>query len=692
MKKWVWAPIVFLIPALLVMAVLVFYPLLKGVYYSFTNINQYNMERPDYDATQSTADPAKITFWHTHNVEESYTIEAMVAEFEQQHPNIDVVMQRIPFSDAQNKYKTVAQAGDAPDVFRAEIAWTPEFAELGFLQALDGWFTPDQQADFLRAPLAYCQYKDHIWGVPQVTDCLALLYNKRLFAEKGLQPPTTMQEFVEVGQQLTLPEQEQFGFFYRGDSYFFLPFVWAFGGNLIDGETREVLIDRPASVEALRFVLDLRDKYDIVPKRIDFANDYDNMMVGFKTGRYAMIFNGPWATADILSGDEFADPSNLGVTRIPKGPAGEYGSPVGGHNYVIAANSRFKRESYAFITFMSRTENQVEMALKNNLLPTRKTAYQDSLVIQNDILQGFRYQLEVANNRPVIPEGGLIFTDLTPAYQAALNGRLSPKAAFEQVARKWEELLSYLGPSASLTGFDNYVKILTGTEFWLIFWQTLIWTFANVFFHFVIGLGLALLINAKIKGRTIYRIILLLPWAVPTYISAFSWRWLFNQDYGFFNLLMGSVGLEPLPWLSDPFWAMVAVIATNVWLGFPFMMVVFLGGLQSIPAELYEAIRIDGGNKIHEFRYVTLPMLKPVTLTATLLGAIWTFNMFNVIYLVTKGGPFHRTDILATFAYIQAFENWNFGLATSYAVIILSLLLVFSYFYIKAGGDTVTDK
>lgn len=684
-----WAPYMFLIPSMLIMAVLVFYPLFKGIYYSFTNTNQYNMERPRYEPEQSTELPMTVTFWHTHNTDETTTLNEIIAEFEAENPHITIVKQAVPFSDAQNKYKTVAQAGDAPDVFRAEIAWVPEFAEMGFLYPLDELVTPEEKTDYLRAPIAYCQYKGKLWGLPQVTDCLAFLYNKRIFAEKGLTPPTTTEELIHVGQQLRDHEKNQYGFMYRGDSYWFIPFVWAFGGGLIDGDTRTVLINQPGTADALNYLIDLRDKHRVVPATIDFANDYDSMQVGFKTGKYAAIINGPWSTADILTGQEFEDPSNLGVTRIPRGPGG-YGSPVGGHNYVIAGNSPNVKAAYDFIHFLNRTDNQVKLALRNNLLPTRHSAYADTRVASNEILQGFKYQLEVANNRPVIPEGGQLFTDLTPNYQAALKGQLSPQAAMDAVAVKWEEILGYLGQGASLVGLSNYTNVLKGAEFWRILWQTIIWTFTNVFFHFIIGLGLALLLNAKIKGRTIYRIVLLLPWAVPSYITAFSWRWLFNQDYGFFNQLLHAIGVDPIPWLSDPFWAMFAVIVTNIWLGFPFMMVVFLGGLQSIPTELYEALRIDGGGKLSEFRYVTLPMLKPVTLTATLLGAIWTFNMFNIIYLITQGGPFHRTDILATFAYIKAFENWNFGMATTYAVIILSMLLVFSFFYIKNLGEEAT--
>jgi len=241
----------------------------------------------------------------------------------------------------------------------------------------------------------------------------------------------------------------------------------------------------------------------------------------------------------------------------------------------------------------------------------------------------------------------------------------------------------FIPPSYRFVWLSNYVKVLTSGQFWDILGQTLIWTISNVFFHFTIGLSLALLLNRRFRGRAVYRTLLLIPWAVPTYISAFSWRWLFNSKYGFFNLALKALGADPIPWLSHQIWAMVAVIATNVWLGFPFMMVVLLGGLQSIPKEMYEASEVDGCGRIRQFWTITLPLLKPVALTATLLGIIWTFNMFNVIYLVTEGGPHHQTDILATFAFIEAFHQWRFGMATTYAVIILSILLSFSFFYIR---------
>jgi len=230
-------------------------------------------------------------------------------------------------------------------------------------------------------------------------------------------------------------------------------------------------------------------------------------------------------------------------------------------------------------------------------------------------------------------------------------------------------------------GFSNYTKTLATPNFWQVLGQTLVWTFVNVLFHFLIGLGLALLLNKPIKLQGAYRLMLMIPWAVPSYISAFSWRWLFNAEYGFFNQLLALLSLPAISWLSHPQWSMFAVIVTNIWLGFPFMMVTLLGGLQNIPEELYEAATVDGANNWQKFINVTMPLLMPVALTTTLLGAIWTFNMFNIIYLVTQDNP--HTDILATFAFKEFFVRGEYAIASTYAVIILLILVFFSTFYLK---------
>ena len=234
--------------------------------------------------------------------------------------------------------------------------------------------------------------------------------------------------------------------------------------------------------------------------------------------------------------------------------------------------------------------------------------------------------------------------------------------------------------SDQFIGLQNYITILTGEEFRGRLSWTIVWTAVNVFFHFTIGLGLALLLNQKFRGRTVYRLILMLPWAVPAFISAVSWRYIFNGEYGVLNLMLAGVGIDGPNLLSDPFWAYVAPIIVNVWLGVPFMMVALLGGMQSIPSDLYEAARVDGASRRQQFWNVTIPQLKSVSVAVTMLGIIWTFNLFVVIFLTTGGGPGGRTDILVTESF-NLFQAGQYAQAATYSVLILSLLLVFVTIY-----------
>jgi arabinogalactan oligomer/maltooligosaccharide transport system permease protein len=229
-------------------------------------------------------------------------------------------------------------------------------------------------------------------------------------------------------------------------------------------------------------------------------------------------------------------------------------------------------------------------------------------------------------------------------------------------------------------GLDNYVTVLGSEEFRGRLGWTTVWTATNVFFHYTFGLGLALLLNQRFRGRTAYRLILMLPWAVPAFISAVSWRYIFNGEYGVLNLFLAGLGIQGPNWLSDPFWAYVAPIIVNVWLGVPFMMVALLGGMQSIPSDLYEAARVDGANRRQTFWNVTMPQLRSVSVAVTMLGIIWTFNLFVVIFLTTGGGPGGRTDILVTESF-NLFQAGQYAAAATYSVVILSLLLIFASIY-----------
>lgn len=241
--------------------------------------------------------------------------------------------------------------------------------------------------------------------------------------------------------------------------------------------------------------------------------------------------------------------------------------------------------------------------------------------------------------------------------------------------------------AAEFVGFSNYVDILTGDkgEFWLQFVNTMVWTGAGVFFHYTLGLGLAVLLNRQIRGRSLYRVLLIVPWAVPAFVSAFAWKFIFNERNGLANLLLVNLGFDKIEWFSDRWTSLFTAIVTNVWLGVPFMMVALLGGLQSISADLYEAAEMDGATAWQRFVNVTLPGLRPVSATVILLGTIWTFNMFPIIFLVTEGQPAGQTEILVTGSFRYAFEGIRqYGMASAYGILILSMLLVFAVGYRKA--------
>jgi ABC-type sugar transport system permease subunit len=243
--------------------------------------------------------------------------------------------------------------------------------------------------------------------------------------------------------------------------------------------------------------------------------------------------------------------------------------------------------------------------------------------------------------------------------------------------------------SYTFLGVRNFVEILSGgghritdpLNFWFTLAVTLAWTFINVFFHTTIGLAMALVLRQpwlQLKG--IYRVLLIIPWAVPNYITALIWKGMFHQQYGAVNNVLGLFGITPISWFSSFFTSFTANVVTNSWLGFPFMMVIALGALQSIPSDIYEAAEVDGATRWQQFTQLTLPLLRPALFPAITLGCIWTFNQFNIIYLVSRGEPGGATNILVTEAYRWAFERGErYGLAAAYAVLIFIVLLGWSW-------------
>jgi arabinogalactan oligomer/maltooligosaccharide transport system permease protein len=188
--------------------------------------------------------------------------------------------------------------------------------------------------------------------------------------------------------------------------------------------------------------------------------------------------------------------------------------------------------------------------------------------------------------------------------------------------------------------------------------------------------GLALLLHDKmLKMKAAYRVLLVIPWAVPNYITALIWQGMFHKEFGAINHYLGYLGIAPISWFGSFWTAFAANVATNTWLGFPFMMVISLGALQSIPTDLYEAADVDGASKFPAVPRHHTAAAQARAVPAIILGTIWTFNQFNIIYLVSAGQPANSTDILIVEAYRKAFENYNYGGSAAYSTIIFLILL-----------------
>jgi multiple sugar transport system permease protein len=227
-------------------------------------------------------------------------------------------------------------------------------------------------------------------------------------------------------------------------------------------------------------------------------------------------------------------------------------------------------------------------------------------------------------------------------------------------------------------GLGNFVALWRDDVFWETFWNSLVFTGAAVSLKTVLGLAAALLLHQPLVGRHIYRGLILLPWIIPTAFSTLGWWWMFDPLYSVINWTLVRLGVisRGLPWMADPVLAKSAVVMVNTWRGFPFFAVGLLAGLVAIPKELYEAAQVDGAGVVARFRFVTLPLLAPVLLTIMLFSTIMTISDFNIVYVLTRGGPMNTTHVFATLAYQVGLASGELGRGAAISLFIFPVMLV----------------
>jgi multiple sugar transport system permease protein len=246
-------------------------------------------------------------------------------------------------------------------------------------------------------------------------------------------------------------------------------------------------------------------------------------------------------------------------------------------------------------------------------------------------------------------------------------------------------LRSFIDGTADFVGFDNYVDVITSSTFAPALLNTAVFTFVSIAFQFTIGLALAVFFYRRFPLSTTLRALFLVPWLLPLLVSASVWAWMLNSDSGIVNALLGGLGIGQINWLTSPQWALVSVLIANIWIGIPFNLVLLYSGLQNIPQEVYEAAALDGATRLQTFWRITFPLLRPVSAITILLGLVYTLKVFDIIWIMTRGGPGNSSTTFAIWSYRLGFGSGSPDLSPAAAVanLLIVVAFVFGAVYIR---------
>jgi len=289
-------------------------------------------------------------------------------------------------------------------------------------------------------------------------------------------------------------------------------------------------------------------------------------------------------------------------------------------------------------------------------------------------------QLDTVSNKPRrMPDGMFAFVLVLPGL-ALLVAVVAYPLLTALVTAFFKQ--SLVVPGREFVGLQNIIDVLQG-DFLKLLGQTMVFTLGTTIAPFIIGFALALALNTRIRGAKMLRGLMLIPWLVPGVVVSFLWMWIFNANYGVANAILGLFGIDAQAWLAQPQTAMFAVIVAKTWQSFPWIMVMLLAGLQTVPQELHEAAEMDGAGTIRRFFSITVPQLKGIIGLVLLLEFIWNFQHFDIIYVLTGGGPAGSTQTFATAVYETAFRGFDLGHAGALGLLWLILLMALVVVYVR---------
>ena len=601
--------------------------------------------------------------WHT-----------IIEQFEKQNPDIKIKYISGPWStdERQNMYIRSFLGKEPVEIVYMDVTWTAKFAENGWLVPLDKWFTKDLEKEFIQSAVDAGRYKGKIYRIPVRADVGVLYYRKDIVKN----PPRTWEEFEEICSKI--PENMYClsfqGMQYEGLVCNFFEYFWGAGGTFF--KNGKLNLNSQATVEALKFMKNLIDK-GYSPKSVITFQEQHSLNF-FMEGKSVFMRNWPYAW-NILNKENSKLKGKVGISPVLHKNGFESHGTLGGWGLGIAKGVKNLEAAWKFIEFATSENSQRILHFRRGAVPSRKNLFFDEKILEESPHYKELYKILLnAKPRPVHPEYPKISDTLQKHISAVLVGIETPKEATEIIYKTIDGILK--GEK------ENYLKrIFYDYTLWRTSINTVYFTIISVPIEFLLGLAISLLINLKIKGRNLARLGVLIPWALPTAVMAMSWQWMFNNPFGVINDVLIKIGIlnQPFDWLSSPEGAMFAAIFADVWKTTPFVVIILLSGLQSIPKELLESISIDGAKGFTKFWNVTFPLLLPFVRVALIFRLIHAAGIFDLIWVLTKGGPADSTKTIAIYIYDLAFRYDEIGYAIFLTIIFLIILILLTILIIR---------
>ncbi len=681
-----------------------------------------------------------LRVWHAYNgAEERALSEALDAYRAETGTSVSVLA--VAFGAYSSKLESAIPAGHGPDLFIDAHGRVASYQRAGLVAPLveDGG-SAQELAAFLPAHVDALRVEGKVYGAPLALKSLALYVNRDLAERVGLSEAPSLEELRRAQPKLdagafafAAPLEDPYylaGFAHAlGAAYLDDGGAFAFMGERAvatlelaralqtagvspeeaDADLIKRLFSSGDALSALAgpwIAPDLPEGLDwfIAPMPsvdgrsakpfLTIESAYVSASSSRKTEARALAFylaSGPGAEVRARVGGQVrADLAQVEAqSASPFARAALVGTPIPTHAHMKAVWEPILKATRSVLRSGAEPQRAVEEAQRRfadatRPLPEARSPMPLLIVLGVFLLLGSVFAVRRARTQAF----RVAFRRSLPAYRYMLHAffAVGLLVVLPLLVGAGTSFFAGRGFDMHYVGLANYALIITNRgadllatgSFWRVLVVTVLWTAANLSLHVALGVALALLLNLSfLRGRPLLRVLLILPWAVPNYVTALAWKGMFHRQFGAINALIEAFGGEPMSWFGSFATAFSANLATNVWLGFPFMMVVTLGALTTIPKDLYDAAAVDGASRWQRFRHVTLPMLVPVLAPAVIMGSVWTFNMFNVVFLVSGGEPDGATEILVSEAYRWAFtRSSQYGYAAAYAVLIFAVLLV----------------